>query len=45
MCIIMWISPGTVWVVMMATSVKILACYLCSFQFEDNMDSQKGGLW
>ncbi|KQK79885.1 hypothetical protein AAES_99821 [Amazona aestiva] len=43
-CIIMWTSPGNVWVVIMATSVKILACYPCSFQLEDNTESQKRGL-
>lgn len=37
-CIIIWASPGTVWVVMMATSMKILACYPCAFQLEDKME-------
>lgn len=39
----MWTLPGTAWVVTMATSVKLLALYLCTFQLEDNTKSQKGG--
>lgn len=39
----MWTSPGTAWVVTMATSAKLLALYLCTFQLEDNTESQKGG--
>lgn len=41
-CIVMWTLPGAVWVVTMATSVKLLACYLCSFQLEEKTKSQKG---